>query len=103
MTEFVMVHVKKETENGNWFIEDQKDIKKRKKQESEYLKGLDCKLNLNYYIVSTTFLPAVDKKAKNTQEIDEEDNDEIDEDSLKPKKKLRIYSFITDITQWKKK
>ena len=30
-----MVHVKKETENGNWFIEDQKDIKKRKKQESE--------------------------------------------------------------------
>jgi hypothetical protein len=31
MTEFVMVHVKKETENGNWFIEDQKDIKKRKK------------------------------------------------------------------------
>jgi len=48
-------------------------------------------------------LPAVDKKAKNTQEIDEEDNDEIDEDSLKPKKKLRIYSFITDITQWKKK
>jgi len=29
MTEFVMVHVKKEIENGNWFIEDQKDIKKR--------------------------------------------------------------------------
>jgi len=52
-------------------------------------------------------LPAVDKKAKNAQEIEEEDNDEIndeiDEDSLKPKKKLRIYSFITDITQWKKK
>ena len=102
-----MVHVKKETENGNWFIEDQKDIKKRIKQESENLKGLDCNLNLNYYKVSTTFLPAVDKKAKNAQEIEEEDNDEIndeiDEDSLKPKKKLRIYSFITDITQWKKK
>lgn len=31
MTEFVMVHVKKEIENGNWFIEDQKDIKKNKK------------------------------------------------------------------------
>ena len=76
-----MVHVKKEMESGNWFIEDdQKDIKKRKKQESENLKGLDCKLNLNNYIVSTTFLPAVDKKAKNTQEIDEEYNDEINEE-----------------------
>ena len=64
-----MVHVKKETENGNWFIEDQKDIKKRIKQESENLKGLDGKLNLNNYIVSTTFLPAVDKKAKNSQEL----------------------------------
>ena len=65
-----MVHVKKEMESGNWFIEDdQKDIKKRKKQESENLKGLDCNLNLNYYIVSTTFLPAVDKKAKNSQEL----------------------------------
>ena len=64
-----MVHVKKEIENRNWFIEDQKDIKKRIKQESENLKGLDGKLNLNNYIVSTTFLPAVDKKAKNSQEL----------------------------------
>ena len=31
MTEFVMVHVKKEIENGNWYVEDQKEIKRNKK------------------------------------------------------------------------
>lgn len=42
MQDFVMVHVKKETENGNWVIEDPKLTRKQKKKDqSEFLKGLD--------------------------------------------------------------
>ncbi|KRX01880.1 hypothetical protein PPERSA_05719 [Pseudocohnilembus persalinus] len=95
MRDFVLVQVKKDIENGDFYVEDPKEARKNKqKKKNQNLQALD----LQTVDKSKITKEKADKICNSEQEDDE---DQLEND--KKKRKLRSYPFITDFDQWKKK